>query len=372
MHEHQITGRSEEGTSPAILLLVHGITYGTWYWDFPYDPQKYSTVNYLDRNGYATLNIDRLGDGRSDHPLSPLVNAPAQAVVTHELVQKLKHGQIGGLRFPHVGLVGHSYGTIIDWLESSMYNDTDIDIGSGYSNRVDPVTAGAFIALSEPALASPLESDQPWAIDPGYLQPLPTARGIPQLYYKPNTDPKVVATDQRLANTDTAGEIATFPTREYDGTNKNLRIPTFDIQGEYDIMTCGNNAVECATKATTTDGPVTLEKDAKRFTQWQSTAFGPQACFRAAVVPDAAHDVALQKNANQFQAQVLFFANQAMGTHGQNVMAYRDTCAKRGPTIFDDLPELNRLVPPFPVAPPPVQQSIVDPIAGMLGLPISS
>lgn len=363
---------AKKGNPPAVLLLVHGITYGTYYWDFPYDPQKYSTVNYLDRNGYATLNIDRLGDGRSDHPLSPLVNAPAQAVVTHELVQKLKDGQIGAIRFPHVGLVGHSYGTVIDWLESSMYNDTDTDIGSGYSDRVNPVTAGTFIGMSEPALASSVDASQPWAIDPGYLQPLPTARGLPQLYYKPNTDPQVIATDRKLANTVTAGEVATFVGREYDGTHKNIRIPTFDIQGEDDIMTCGNNADECATKATMTDGPATLEKDAARFTQWQSTAFGPQACFRAAVIPDAAHDDALQKNAGQFQAQVLFFANQAMGTHGQNVTAYRDTCAQRGPSIFDDLPELNRLVPPAPLAPPPIQQSIVDPIAGLLGLPISS
>jgi pimeloyl-ACP methyl ester carboxylesterase len=360
--------RTKAGNPPAILVLVHGITYGTWYWDLPYQPDRYSTVNYLIRHGYATLNLDRIGDGRSDHPLSPLVSAPSQAEVVHQLVGKLKAGKIGSARFAHVGLVGHSYGTVINWIESALYNDTDVDIGTGYSDRVNPVTAGSFIALSTPALASPIQKNQPWAIDPGYLQPLPTARGIPQLFYTSNADPGVIATDVRLANTVTVGEVGTFVEREYDGTHKNIRIPTFSIQGQYDIMTCGDQAKECTTDATTTDSAVALERKAQRYTDWQSTAMSSQACFRGAVVPDAAHDITLHRNAEQFHAQVAFFADQAMGTQGQNVAHYKQTCARNGPTVFDTLPELNRLVPPFPVAPPPLE-SIVDPIVGALPLP---
>lgn len=358
--------QAKSGNPPAVLMLVHGITYGTYYWDFPYQPEKYSTVNYLDKAGFATFNIDRVGDGASGHPLSPLVNAQSQAEVDHQLVQELKNGHVGGIPFGHVGLVGHSYGTVINWIESAMYNDTDIDIGTGYSDRVDPLTAGAFIAESTPAALSPLESNQPWSIDPGYLQPLSTARDLPQLYNAADVDPQVEKEDAALANTVTVGEVATFAEREYDGTHKNIHIPTFDIQGEYDIMTCGTNAEECATNATTTDNPVTLEKAAKRFTDWQGGAFSSQACFRAAVVPDAAHNVSLALNANQTQVQIAFFALEAMGTHGQNTKKYRDTCTTSGPSVFDDLPDLTRLIPPAPLSPPPVS-TIIDPIIEYLG-----
>lgn len=38
---------ARQGRPPAVLVLVHGITYGTWYWDSPYQPAKYSIVNGL-------------------------------------------------------------------------------------------------------------------------------------------------------------------------------------------------------------------------------------------------------------------------------------------------------------------------------------
>lgn len=353
------------GRPPAVLVLVHGITYGTWYWDLPYQPQRYSTVNYLNEHGYATLNIDRVGDGRSSHPASPLVNAPAQAEVVHQLIGKLRDGKIGDVQFRHVGLVGHSYGTVINWIESAIYNDADVNIGTGYSDRVDPVNAGSFIALGTPAALSEVQAKQPWAIDPGYLQPLPTARDLPQLYFAPNRDPGVVATDVRLANTVTVGEIATFVPREYDGTHKNITIPTFSVQGEFDIMTCGQDAQECATDATPSDNPVEVERKSARYTAWQSTAMNSRSCFRGAVIPDAAHNVALHKNATQFDAQVAFFADQAMGVEGQNVDRYRKTCATHGPSIFDTLPELTRLVPPFPIGLPPLQPT-ADAVLSML------
>jgi pimeloyl-ACP methyl ester carboxylesterase len=247
---------------------------------------------------------------------------------------------------------------VTNWLESSLYDDVDVNIGTGYSDRVNPVTAGSFISLATPAAASPLNAGQPWAIDPGYLQPLPTARDIPQLYNHDNVEPEVLATDVRLANTVTAGEVATFVPPEYDGQHKNISVPTFSIQGERDILTCGDDAVECSTQATQADDPVTLEKDAARYTKWQSTAMSSQACFRGAVVPDAAHNIALHKNAAQFQAQVAFFADQAMGTHGQNAVHYKTTCATQGHDVFDSLPELNRLVPPFPASPPPPEPTV--------------
>jgi hypothetical protein len=337
---------ARSGAPPALLLLVHGITYGTWYWDFPYQPERYSAVNHIIGHGYATLNIDRIGDGRSDHPPSAMVTAASNAEVVHQLIEKLRAGALAGTRFEHVGLVGHSYGVIANWLESAQYNDADMNIGTGYSDRVDHYEAGRFFLTFAPAALVPAYASQPWAADPGYLAPTPGHRGLPQLYYAPNADPQVIATDERLANTVTSGEGLTFPEREYDGTHKNMVIPTFSIQGQFDIMTCGHAAQECATRATMNDDPATVERDATRFRDWQAPAMSSQACYRAAVIPQASHDINLHRDAPMEYAQIVYFADQSMGAHGEHTKSYRSACAFGGPTTADRLPEGGRLIPP--------------------------
>lgn len=126
------------------------------------------------------------------------------------------------------------------------------------------------MAAAEPAALAPRNAGQPWAADPGYLQPLPGSRDIPQLYYKPNADPKVIATDERLANTDTAEELGSFVQSEYDGSRKNIHVPTFLINGERDILVCGNNAEKCATNSTTAEkNPAVIEKNSQTLRDWQ-------------------------------------------------------------------------------------------------------
>ncbi|WP_181193174.1 alpha/beta hydrolase [Prauserella shujinwangii] len=352
---------SRRGNPPAVLVLVHGLSYGTWYWDFPYQPERYSTVNYLNQHGYATLNIDRIGIGRSGHPLSALATVPAQAAVVHQLIQKLKDGTIAGIRFPHTGLVGHSLGSIITYTETALYNDTEVNIGTGYSTRLNLLTAGSFAALATPAALSPVTSMQPWAIDPGYLQALPAGREVPQLYYQPNTDPGVVQKDKELANGASVGEWLTFFEGAYDGTYKHIKVPTFVINGEFDTLACGDNAIYCATDATSDAGPADLELSGQRFAAWEAPALNPGACLRAAVVPDAAHDVALHRNARQFQRLVAYFADQAMGVRGQQAADYRRSCVSTATSeTASMLPELDRPLPPLT---PPPPEAVITPLA---------
>jgi pimeloyl-ACP methyl ester carboxylesterase len=333
------------GSPPAVLVLVHGITYGTWYWDLPYESDTYSAVDYITEHGYATLNIDRLGEGRSDHPASALVTNDTNAETVHQLVQKLRGGEIGDITFGHVGLVGHSYGTVTSWLETAKHNDADMVIGTGYGNRFKADAGVALFAGLQPASTVPVTANEPWAVDPGYLQPRPGSRGAP-LYNVPNTDPGVQATDERLANSVTAEELGLFSIREYDGTAKNITIPTFLINGEKDVIFCGPNEIACTTSGTKDDGPEALEEKAKALQQYEAPGFGPQACLRAASIPDMGHDTNLHLNAQQTFAQIVYFADQAMGTSGENSAEYRATCADRAPTAADKLPEVGRLVPP--------------------------
>jgi pimeloyl-ACP methyl ester carboxylesterase len=340
---------AKAGKPPAVLVLVHGITYGTYYWDFPYKPGTYSAVNALTKHGYATLNIDRVGHGRSDHPLSALTTTAAQAETIHQLIGKLKAGKIGGLTFPHVTTVGHSYGSVISWFESSLYNDTDAVIGTGYSDRVSAVNAVSLILTGGPAALDPVTSSEPWALDPGYLQVRQGSRNIPALYYSANADPAVIAKDNQLANTVTLPELATFPEPEYDGMHKNITIPTFTVNGEFDTLTCGTDQKECATTASQTASPQALEAASTRLRDWESPAHNSAACYRAAVIPDAGHDINLHDNAQQAFATIAYFADAASGTRGQNAASYRATCRTQPPSVNDQLPELGRLLPPVPI-----------------------
>lgn len=337
------------GKPPAVLVLVHGITYGTYYWDFPYQPETYSAVNALNRHGYATLNIDRIGHGRSDHPLSALTTTAAQAETVHQLIGKLKAGKIGGISFDHVTTVGHSYGSVISWFESALYNDTDAVIATGYSDRVSAINALPLILTGGPPALDPVTASEPWAADPGYLQVRQGSRNIPALYHEENADPAVIEKDNELANTVTAPELATFPEPEYDGMHKNITIPTFTINGEFDTLTCGADQQECATDADQDASPQELEAASTRLRDWEAPAHNSAACFRAAAIPDAGHDINLHLNAQQAFAQIAYFADEASGVHGENVDAYRQGCRTRAPGMADLLPDTARLVPPAPV-----------------------
>jgi hypothetical protein len=71
-----------------------------------------------------------------------------------------------------------------------------------------------------------------------------------------------------------------------------------------------------------------------------------RSCFRAAVIPGAAHDINLHRNAGQLFAQIAYFADEAMGSHGERAERYRRSCAPHG-DVSDQLPETGRPVPPL-------------------------
>lgn len=332
------------GEAPAVLVLVHGLTYGTWYWDSPYQPATYSTVNDLIDHGYATLTIDRVGAGRSDHPLSALITPNAAAESVHQLITRLRNGDVGGTAYPRVGLVGHSYGTAVVWLETAMHNDADLVIGTGYSNRFRLDQGVRLLSTMMPAALHPALPAAPWKADPGYLASRPGTRLQLPFFHQPGTDPAMLAVDDRLQNPMTATEPLAL-IREYDGTHKNIRIPTFLINGEHDAFVCGPAATKCRTNAGTQDAPATLEQNSSALTDYETPGFGPQACLRTAVIPAAGHNITLHRNSRQVSATIAHFADQALGTTGTNAEHYRSTCTTRPSTITDVLPDITRLVP---------------------------
>ena len=152
-------------------LLVHGATYNHLYWDFPYGDGYYSYVDAATAAGYATFDVDRIGDGNSSHPPSTDVTLTAGAVALHDAVTALRIGTVDGHPFQHVIMVGHSLGSIEAWIEDALYHDVNVMIITGALHALTPnaptlVGNDFYSAVDDPKFA---ES----GLDPGYLTTRP-------------------------------------------------------------------------------------------------------------------------------------------------------------------------------------------------------
>jgi pimeloyl-ACP methyl ester carboxylesterase len=186
-------------------------TYSRYYWDFPYQPEHYSYVRVATRRGYATFNLDRVGNGASDHPVSTLVDIDANAFVVHQVVQALRAGEVASQSFEKVIVVGHSLGsmTTIDYA-GTYPGEADGIILTGVVHDINWAWATEhFLTKFWPATLDAKFYGQ-FGEDYGYLTTLPGTRSG-AFYYLPNTDPEVVALDESLKQTTTVAEFTTGP-----------------------------------------------------------------------------------------------------------------------------------------------------------------
>jgi len=269
-------------TPTTVQLLLHGATYRGIYWDFPYQPERYSYVRALVADGYATLDIDRLGFGSSSHPLSPLVTMETGAHAIHQVIQAARNGTLG-VRFDRVIVVGHSHGTVIAWREAAAYHDIDGLIATGNTHRVSPTT-GLNIALHlYPASMDPQFANS--GLDPGYLTSRPGFRGV--FYREADADPNVITTDE--ATKDTVSLLDLFPTYQlelFDGDSSKIHVPVLIAVGRYDRLMCSRFASNCSSAST-------LLADERFF-------YSGTSCLEAYVLPGAGHDMNLHLNAPDF------------------------------------------------------------------------
>lgn len=271
-------------TRDTVLLTVHGLTYSSLYWDFPYQPETYSFVRHANAAGYATLNFDRLGSGESDRPLSLLVTPGAQAYVQHQLVEALRSGEFGHA-WSRVVLAGHSLGSVLSINQAATYHDVDGLVVTGFMHGYG---AGfvALVASLQPAALDPRFAGM--GLDVGYLTTQPGTRG-PRFYHLANADPAVVALDEQTKEAGAAGEIVPFPLVNTALMSVQVDVPVLSIIGRNDWIFCGLGP--CGTLLSST----TLEP----------LSYGPAAELEMVVVPDAGHDLNLQKNAPVAYAAIL-------------------------------------------------------------------
>lgn len=224
-------------TRGTLQILLHGGSYNHFYWDWPYKPRQYSYVQAATEAGFATLNVDRLGYGHSDHPLSLDTTFDSNAWVAHQLVQYMRKGALGR-NFEKIVLVGNSMGGFTTFVEAGRYQDVDGAIITGAVHlmnlvRIAAKTPGSFFW---PAELDSKFKDKGYPI--GYSTTWPGSRC--ELFYKVDAvEPEVCSLDEKLKDTINLGEwLSVFITAPNPIPTVNITAPVLLVLGDHDFAMC--------------------------------------------------------------------------------------------------------------------------------------
>jgi pimeloyl-ACP methyl ester carboxylesterase len=268
----------------AVQVLIPGATYNHLYWDFPRGGGYYSYVDAATAAGYATFDIDPIGQGSSSHPPSGDVTLTAEAVALHDAIAALRSGAVDGHGFSSVITVGHSIGSVDAWLEAADYQDVNAVIITGALHALSPdisdLEGDLYPAAFDPEFAG---SD----LDTGYLTTEPGTRG--SIFYEPATEnAAVVAADE--ANKDTvtvpvlAGATSMLALQAGQQPSDQISVPVLVVVGADDNLFCtGVTAYNCASAASVQ--------------AFESKFYSTAAHLRVVTIPDTGHALALSTTA---------------------------------------------------------------------------
>lgn len=261
-----------------VQVLVSGNTYGSIYWEFPYQPKNYSYVNALTKAGYATFNIDRIGIGKSSRPDGDLVTIKTNSYVLNQINQALRNGEINNIKFERIINVGHSFGSLVVINTASNFGGVDGVILTGFLHN-----------LSEKYFQDLNDSIYPAQLDPrfidkdlpdGYITTRPGTRA--KLWYnESNADPKVIALDEATKETLTNGEVETGLDVLFSDESKRIDVPVLMVIGQNDYPFCTENICD----------------NAENVAAFEASFFSPEAQLQTYVLQDAGHNINLELNA---------------------------------------------------------------------------
>ncbi|GFF56978.1 hypothetical protein IFM46972_10654 [Aspergillus udagawae] len=205
-----------------IQLLVHGITYNKNYWSalrppaaLPGPMDRYSWVRYAAEHGYATISIDRMGNGLSSRPDPYTVDQLAMHVsIIHKLVRALRTGTLLGRPFAKVVYVGHSFGSVIGYNLVAIHPETvDALFLTGFS--IPDISTSDLVPVSRLTLG------RYSGLSDGYLvSSSPAGRRASFFGSNGTFDPEIARMDFEMQDTVAAGEFLignTAPPVNYAG-----------------------------------------------------------------------------------------------------------------------------------------------------------
>lgn len=276
------------GRAPRVVqVLVHGSTYDRRYWDWPGHDGRYSYVRAMQRAGYATLAIDRLGSGTSAHPEAGFVTYANNVRTLGQVVDWVQR------RLPRarVVLVGHSYGTLVSAAVANRRRDIAAVVATGATTTAGSATAGGITpclvdARTDAVTRGLLPRGKAGA---GYLTTRAGCRaGV--FFDAAFADAAVIAEDEARKGTLTPGEVVGSP---LSGTGRwpvgGVRAPVLLAVGDRDALFCAPAPV-CASSAAL---------QASERSRWR------RASLTALVHAGSGHNLNLHRTAPEFFAAVV-------------------------------------------------------------------
>jgi pimeloyl-ACP methyl ester carboxylesterase len=283
-------------TNRTVQVLLHGGSYNHSYWDWPYQPDRYSYVKALTEAGYVTLNIDRIGYGYSSRPNSALITFPGAAWVTHQVVQYLRKGALGQPA-SKVMLVGHSMGSLTANIEAGAYQDVDGVIISDMTH----VMNYAVIATVAAALV-PAELDPKFAghvpLASLYTTTQPGVRCHIAFYLQGAYDPGICPWEEKLKDTVPVGEWATVVSHDpLPIPSDKITVPVLMAMGQDDHMMCISSC------------------DVDINSHLEASFYPNAASYELYIQPGSAHDPNLHLTANQWFSKAVDWSNAHVGVN---------------------------------------------------------
>jgi len=157
--------------NPAVTVYIHGTNTGEWIWRVP-AADGVSFVAGQAGRGHASVTIDRLGYGASDHPNGFASCTGAHADIVHQIVGQLRAGSYhvddaGATRFSRVFLAGHSSGALVAEIDAYSFHDVDGVVSLAWAAvGLTPDTSRRFFTAYQQCLPTARTPDRP---DDGYV-----------------------------------------------------------------------------------------------------------------------------------------------------------------------------------------------------------
>lgn len=197
------------GTRPSATLLLHGLSYGEFFWRFG-AVAGYDTTHELARAGHVSVAVDRLGYGASRGPGGAAICLGAQADIAAQITAALKRGAYEltaerPVAFSRVALIGHSIGGLVAELAAASFDGIDaLGILSYADLGASPLAVTTVGAASTTCLAGGDPAE------PGFAYFGATPAEFRAAHLNAPTDPDVADAASTMRPRDPCGDLLTI------------------------------------------------------------------------------------------------------------------------------------------------------------------